>query len=375
MSATQYRLHPQTCPSHNSCGYLWNYNCTFCDFATSQHSSVSCKRRTRSVPRRPSSSSPIQTHGIASKVIGWNLAPIRVTGVHDLDFLQCIQRLHVAFESLIEADWTDKSTHNFWKRVQRRFPQAKHVMLGDESRNISEYSAGESTASWPPPKLHRRMCQLCPSDINVSVSILRLEDRWKRNLWRRGVAQEDDKETQELYKCKTHPGPSIIVPHNPFHGRVGTCQYVWSRGWAIRSEERALRVFRLAATERHHFHERHEAFGCPDPDCDAWFEQPEEYTTHISKPGVNRHDESYDLPEPYQSLFADAEKRLEPILQRHREAIESFLQWWGKHGSEQREVAEKEFLREVEHMYNIRHVQGEPLAKQRWLMFMKNWFD
>ncbi|KAF1967786.1 hypothetical protein BU23DRAFT_559122 [Bimuria novae-zelandiae CBS 107.79] len=290
--------------------------------------------------------------------------------LHDIDFLRCIQRLHVECGFIGGETWTDQNIRNFWRRVQCLFPQAKYVMLGDNFKDRSHHPVGSSTASWPPPELHRRVCQLCPPDINVFVSILRRDGRLKRTLWRRVTIQEDDNETQELDECQNLPGPSIIVPHKPFCGQVGTCQYLWSQDWAIIHEKKALRVLRLAAIERYHFYRRHEAFACPAPNCDTWFERPEEYTTHIVRTARN-HDDSYVLPEPYQSLFADGEERLEQLKQRHREILEPFLKWWGKFGSEERKVAEKEFLRELEH--NPLHGQGEQFSKQRWLSTMQIW--
>jgi hypothetical protein len=291
-------------------------------------------------------------------------------GLHDIDFLHCIQRLHVECYLLAEETWTDEYIRNFWRRVQCLFPQAKYVMLGDNFEDRRHQSAGSSTASWPPPELHRRVCQRCPPDINVFVSILRRDGRLKRTLWRRVTIQEDDIETQVLDEYQTVPGPSIIVPHKPFRGQVGTCQYLWSQGCAIMDQKKALRVLRLAAIERCHFHGRHKAFRCPAPNCDAWFEQPEEYTTHVVGPVVH-HEDSYVLPEPYQSLFAEGEKRLEQLEQRHSESLEPFLKWWGKFGSEERKVAEKEFLHELKH--DSIHVQGEPSSKQRWLSTMEIW--
>ncbi|KAJ4360978.1 uncharacterized protein N0V89_001547 [Didymosphaeria variabile] len=285
-------------------------------------------------------------------------------GLHDIDFLPCIQRLHVEFNLMDEKTWTDGNIRNFWGRVQCLFPQAKNVMVGDESIDSPPHPVGSSTASWPPPELHRRVCQLCPPDINVFVSILRGDGRLKRTLWRRVTIQDDDNETQELDECQNHPGPSIIVPHKPFRGQVGICQYLWSQCWAIANKEKALRVLGLAAIERHHFHGRHEAFGCPAPNCDAWFGRPEEFTTHVIRT-ARRHDDSYVLLEPYQSLFADGEKTLEELRQRQREIEGPFLRWWGKYGSDERRAAEKEFLRELE--------QGGPFSKQRWLSTMEMW--
>ncbi|KAF2680725.1 hypothetical protein K458DRAFT_489639 [Lentithecium fluviatile CBS 122367] len=292
-------------------------------------------------------------------------------GLHDIDFLRCIQRLHVECGVFAGNEWTDEYIRNFWRRVQCLFPQAKYVMVGDNFPDRHPHPVSSSTASWPPPESHRRVCQLCPPNINVFLSMLQGHDRLKRTLWRRVAIQEDDNETQELDECQSHPGPSIIVPHKPFRGRVGTCKYLWSQGWAISLQKKALRVFRVAAIERHHFHGRHKAFGCPAPNCDAWFERPEEYTTHVVT-SAKHHEDSYVLPEPYQSLFADGEKRLEQVEQRHLEILEPFLKWLGKFGSEERKVAEKEFLRELEQ--DSLHVQGEPfIFTQRWFDTMGIW--
>ena len=136
--------------------------------------------------------------------------------------------------------------------------------------------------------------------------------------------------------------------------------------WAIKNQKIALGVFCNAAIERHHFHRRHEPLECPAPDCDTWFERPEEHTTQLA---ILRktHDKSYHAPEPYQSLFADAKKRLDQEEQHDLEMLESYLEWLGERDSEQRKLAEKEFLRKLEQ--DSLHVQEEPLV------FTRRWFD
>jgi hypothetical protein len=303
-------------------------------------------------------------------------------GHHDMDFLRCVHRLHIECHIIAKYVWTGESTdewsddyiRNFWRRVQYLFPQAKYVMVGGDSKRNGHGLASSSTACWA-SDLDRRICQLCPQDINVFLSILQgpYHGRLERRLWRRVSIQEDINETQELDECESPPGPGIIVPHKSFRGRVGTLLKIRDEGWAIMCQETALEVFRNAAVERHHFHERHEPFGCPAPDCDAWFERPEEYTTHMTT-SVLTHPEFYPVPEPYQSLFADAEKRLEQEELRRVERLESYLEWLGEWDSEQRKLAEKGFLRELEQ--DSLHVQEEPLVlTRRWFDCMYPWDD
>jgi hypothetical protein len=131
-------------------------------------------------------------------------------------------------------------------------------------------------------------------------------------------------------------------------------------------------VLRLAAVERLHFHERHEAFGCGASQCDAWFKQPEAFTTHaIKMRGL--HEESFVLPEPYQALFGAGKKRLEGIEQRRFEHERTVLGWWGKAGSKERELAENELRRETEKASSS-YRSGEPLTKLGWLRIMNSWF-
>ncbi|KAL1598035.1 hypothetical protein SLS60_008523 [Paraconiothyrium brasiliense] len=114
-----------------------------------------------------------------------------------------------------------------------------------------------------------------------------------------------------------------------------------------------------------------EAFGCPAPNCDAWFKRPEEYTNHMVNSTKSHREASYVLLGPYQSLFADGEKKLEEAEQHLREIEEPFLKWWGEFGSEERKLAEKEFLHELEH--DSFPAQGEPVFKQRWLDATSIW--
>ncbi|PVI03664.1 hypothetical protein DM02DRAFT_652435 [Periconia macrospinosa] len=290
-------------------------------------------------------------------------------GIHDIDFLRRIERLSIELSSITAPQWKDEHIRNLWRRVQCLFPLAKYVMLVDTYRNYSEdrHLKNWSIASGP-SQPEKRFCQLCPQNISVFLSILHgpFYGRLERSLWRRVSIQEDSNETQELDQCESHPGPSIIVPHKPFRGRVGTLLKIREEGWAITDQQTALEVFQNAAVERHHFHERHEPFGCPAPDCDAWFERPEEYTTHMATSPLT-HPKIVSVPEPYQSLFTDAKKRLEQQELLHVERLESYVQWIGEWGSEQQKLAEKELLHELEQ--DSLHVQEETL------IFTRMWFD
>jgi uncharacterized C2H2 Zn-finger protein len=126
-------------------------------------------------------------------------------------------------------------------------------------------------------------------------------------------------------------------------------------------------VLRLAAVKRHHFYGRNEPFRCPAIDCNAWFAQPKDYTTHVIARQTDHHDNNYVLPEPYHSLFADSEKRIEQSLQRLIIEVERpFRKWWGEHGTEELKIAEKELIHELENDPSI--VQGEVAS------FQEKWF-
>ncbi|KAF1976347.1 hypothetical protein BU23DRAFT_46048 [Bimuria novae-zelandiae CBS 107.79] len=204
----------------------------------------------------------------------------------------------------------DENISHFWKTVQRRFPRAKHIIVEDGFQWF--YRSDEMISS--PPDIFRRVAQLCPLDVEVFISLLRGDGiipstryRIKREKWRLVTRQLHIKGTAAWEECPMHPEPSVMVPHKVFRGPVGTFQDIWSRqshlagelGWAVR-------VHRIAAIERHHFYGRYEPFGCSTPDCDAWFDQPEQFTSHAI---VTKHDSTYVLPESLEALFTENDKK------------------------------------------------------------------
>lgn len=283
-------------------------------------------------------------------------------GVHDMDFLHYIQRLHIQFEMFVfpEGPLIDDDLRNVWDRIQFVFPRVSCIMISD------------ALSSVPPPESHKRFCGLCPPAIDVFLSLLVRSSRHgrrKRIIWRRVAMEEDQTGLQEVDGCQIYSEPSIMVPDKPLHGLVGMAQLAKLRRSFFSARKRALKVLRIAAIERHHFFGRTKPFKCPAPHCYVWIEQAEGYTDHIWQSHRRQPGDSYVVPEPYRSLFNDANARIKEMEKNSEAEFGRFMDWWGERGSEKREAAKEELSRElVNDALRVQEQAHNPLCFRKKLL-------
>ena len=292
----------------------------------------------------------------------------------DLDFLACAEQIYVDFGWMHERTWMTEEGSNhwggteedavatawggmnetmqrFWRTVRRCLPRAKHIILGDD-QDRSDYHDYQL-----PPNVYRKVGQMCPSDIRVSVDLVQgdgsIRNRMERVLWQLTSTQKDAsaEASQEWKLCPTRNEPIVTPPRRAFHGPVGKFLEQHTLWCDIRPLKRAIRIHHIIATEKIHFDGLHEPFACPASDCDAYFDQAEEYTTHVIATKHDRKDDhyQYDLPSSIKKLFAENQERLDHLTAVSREKEDSFLEWWGKPGSEEARAAEIAFKRQLEH--------------------------
>jgi len=301
---------------------------------------------------------------------------------YDLNFLACTEQINVDFGWMHERTWMneagsrewtgteeeamatafggmDERTQNFWRTVKHRLPRLKHIILSDD------HDRWENPHDLQlPPDIYRKVGKMCPSSIEASVYLLQGDGsanrRMQRKLWR-WVNKECVTYTnaiQEWDLCTNHPELNVVPPYKIFRGPVGIFDDSYARVSDVAYQKKAIRVNRIAAMERHHFYGSHKPFGCSATNCDAWFEQPEEYTSHVIQ---TKHDKTTKLPEPIESSFAENDERLERLMKIAHEIERLFLEWWGKYGSEKRSVAGKEFIHQLEH--DPLHAQDKPVSE------------
>lgn len=206
---------------------------------------------------------------------------------------------------------------------------------------------------------------MCPSSINISVHLLQgdgsLRRRMKRKLWRLTINAKGATKTsasQEWQLCTDHPATDVIPPPKVYRGPIGIHDDSYMRCLSVAHQRKAIRVHRIAAMERCHFHESHKPFSCPAADCDAFFEQPEAYTSHAIE---TKHDITAELPEHIELAFAENKERLDQLMQTASELERPFLEWWGKYGSEERRLAEEELIHQLEH--DPSYAQNKPVTE------------
>jgi hypothetical protein len=363
----------------------------FCDQATIfqlMHTS----RQTRAEARKLFFSNPETWYHVEAK---WLLKGGYAAHTNrDLSFLACTERLNVDFDLMNEKTWMnedlsyewagteeeavatayggmDECIQKFWRTVKLQLPQLRYIILSDdydrwdESRDLQQ-----------PPAIYRKVGQMSPSGIDVYIFLVQgdgsLNRRMQRKLWRRvnSRGSPDTDETSEWELCADHPGPNVIPPYKVFRGPVGLHDDSYARFLDIVKQKKAIRIHRIAAMERHHFYGLKKPFGCSAPDCDAWFEKPEEYTSHAIE---TKHDKITRLPGFIESSFAENDKRLERLTGIAQEIDRPFSEWWGKYGSEKRAVAEREYISQLEH--DPLYAQDKPVLEHPHLHAIHRSYD
>lgn len=241
----------------------------------------------------------------------------------------------------------DELIQDFWRTVTYRLPRLNGIILSDDKDRSETPNDIQS-----PLVVYRKVGELCPPSINVFVYLLQgdgsLRRRMKRKLWRlvndKGVTNTS--EIQERKLCTDHPGPDMIPPYKVWRGPVGLYEDCYARVCDVAAQRKAIKVQRIAAMESFHFYGVHKPFNCSAADCDAYFEQPEGFISHVIE---TKHDLTARLPEHAELAFAENNKRLDRLAEIAHELKHPFLERWGESGSKERRVAEREFIYQLEH--------------------------
>ncbi|KAF2999027.1 hypothetical protein E8E13_008267 [Curvularia kusanoi] len=312
--------------------------------------------------------------------------------IHDMSFLACAKQVYVEFDWMTERTWmdeeslehwvgteeealatgyggTDERMQNFWRTVQRCLPQVNHIVVGDD-HDRSDYHDGQL-----PTGLYRKVGEMCPREIRVSVDLLRgdgsTNNRLKRAMWQLAIAQGavSTKASQAWKSCQRLTQPNVVPPKKPFHGPVGRFLEYDTLSKDIQEQKRAIRVHRIIAVERLHFNWTHKSFTCASSGCHLQFQQPEEYTTHVIP---TKHDkrlnEKQELPEYLERLFTRNDERLDELARLRVEKERSLIAWWGQKGSAQRYDAVKESLHQLE--YDPLYAQDKPVSEHKVIQQM-----
>jgi hypothetical protein len=299
---------------------------------------------------------------------------------HAIDFLDHVEQVEVDFEDMDSfwEDWearirrghleelvapsqgVEDRTRDFWQTLQHRFPRVTNVV-------VSESNAQRVNESLPDDL--KMIVEMCPAGISVSASFLKnaagCTRRLERSLWR--LAGRDASIVGRWEKINPMwTRQSILLPHKDFRGPVGAYQSTHYKAHRYHLQYRAQQLLLIEAIERHHFHERQEPFKCFDPECEAQFGLPGEWTLHAIDSG---HDDFAVPPDEFKASFDQHKK----MLQMHMkgEALGRIREAWGEKGSERRHNAEQAFLYQLDH--DPLYAHGKPArACSTWFMYIRD---
>ncbi|KAJ8116085.1 hypothetical protein OPT61_g2415 [Boeremia exigua] len=249
------------------------------------------------------------------------------------------------------SEYVDKhveaSIQAFWCTVQRFCPQVRRVMFTKDGTSFPDKDVMTDC--------FQGMARLCLQGIDVlfytaEPATEAVCGRRKRVLWRLRTSGEDMamETTPKPEQNLKAPGLIVVPPQKPHRGRVGEfikAQTIWEK---YCSQSWAAEFYRAAAVEQHYFLGRHEPFGCSVAGCDAWFDQPEQYTTHLL---ATSHGKSETLPGQAGALVAGNTESEWILYHKTRDLHDRFWGWWGGEDSpsEQRAMAKIEVMRQLEH--------------------------
>ncbi|KAF2993852.1 hypothetical protein E8E13_000252 [Curvularia kusanoi] len=244
----------------------------------------------------------------------------------------------------------------FWTTVQRLCPQVRRIMFTQDGSPIPD----EDTIT----DCFRKMTKSCPPSLDVFL--YRAEPAQEAVGRRRGrVLQRLSISSASTVTESTLQGgtPSrapikiVVPPEKPHRGRVGdfiASQRAWERYCAQRF---AADYHRAAVVEQYHFQGRHEPFGCSVAECDAWFDQPEQYTTHLLATG---HGTGKTPPGQAEEMVAAYARDLMKSKQKSEELHLKFWDWWELEDSHN-PPPEEEVLHQLEH--DVLYAQDKPVSE------------
>ncbi|KAH6641966.1 hypothetical protein C7974DRAFT_384588 [Boeremia exigua] len=256
---------------------------------------------------------------------------------------------------------TESYLKNFWCTVQRFCPLAKRVMFTRDGRSFPDKDVMTDC--------FLKIVQFCPQGLDVFFHTTETAEeavgrRRKRVLWllRTGNRNMITETEPRREKHRKAPVKIVIPPQKPHRGRVG--EFIKARTLFFRTagQRFAAEYHRAAAVEQHYFLGRYKPFGCTVTDCDAWFDQPEQYTTHLLGTGHGKGDTAHGQVEV---LVTKNKQRLDHLTQEVHQAHRRFWDWWGQWDTEQRNMAENHVMDQLEH--DPLYAGDKPVAEHKLL--------
>ena len=272
------------------------------------------------------------------------------------------------FQGVVDdSAWSlEKRIHDFWQVLQRQFPRATHVTMSESK---------PQRVGKPTPSELGTMVQLCPSNICISVSVLRFQDgdsrRATRYLAQRGYRADSTAEHWDV----VHPQwvrQIILPPPKRWNGPVGAFRRIEHARRRYEAMVNYTTILLIKAIEKHHLDTSEKLLVFPTLACRAQFWVTGEWATHAVE--LEHHRDAVP-PEEYQELFDERRKRLARFLEEeYRLPMQELRKSYGKAGSKQRLDNELAFLSQLEHDPEYAHSKPARLCST-WVEFTGELYD
>ncbi|XPS77840.1 hypothetical protein M3J09_009865 [Ascochyta lentis] len=247
------------------------------------------------------------------------------------------------------ADRLEERMQEFWQNIRTHFPRVKRVTLCESYLR---------TRSELPPDIFRKLAHLCTPNIEVLFSFLKAQKRRdlraERSMWQQIKKIKHVSAIREWTEIPPQVKIRVILPNKLFSGFLGAYENQRYKHYLHFQHEYTTFVMLTAAIEAHHFNGHHDPFQCPAPECEAQFDQPGEFTTHVIE--ESEHRKYIEPPTPLKALFNENGVRLKLWRQNRDRAWVAFREQWGWEGTAERRATEQAALYQIE---------NDPLYAQR----------
>jgi uncharacterized protein YbdZ (MbtH family) len=279
----------------------------------------------------------------------------------DLAFMQNVQNLEIAYPPYINNKiWPLRSDGTtgieqaqittFWDSVQRRFPQAKRVVINQDA--ASGTWRGADTV--PPPL--QALVQAGPCTMAISTLVperqpLPNADTSTRippvSTWQRSQYQFT---TSTLWtKIERKHGKTILLPVRQLPGLVGRFVGLKERCVRNRLEQYGLWPLAIEALDRYHFDlNRNRPFACPLPPCRGYFDKAGAWTVHAAASHYQDPTQFSILPNEIRVPWEERVRVLEESRQQAKKQFSKIWEDWDKAGLEEQSATERAWTEQLE---------------------------
>jgi hypothetical protein len=302
----------------------------------------------------------------------------------DLGFLACVQGVEIEFDSGTINDLCPRPDGkveiqqdriaDFWSTFQRRFPNAKRVLISYPYKPAVWWKDAE-----PVLEPLRVVVQACPPGVEAQAFVLEEQPLsagasaaplHAQRSWQHSIYQPTASNVWAKIETRRHH-KTILAPTKQFNGPVGRFKGLKHKYAMISLQVWALWPLMIEAMARRHFNGRKDdLFPCPSPRCTTHFAVAKEWIFHAAELHSQEWKKFEILPNETRTVFQERARVLEETSKGlDRQYNEIKAEWNRQERGEQREI-ERSWIEQLEN--NKTWDTGKPARESTlWKEFLQ----